>query len=259
MPELPDLQAFSKNLSKKLLHKKLKTITVENAKKITTSQAALRKALDGEKLESIDRVGKTLQFRFANDHVLGMHLMLYGKLYFFKDKNEEKYPIVTLLFEDGTGLVLTDFQGAAHIMLDPEDKGSPDAMDKAFSLKYLEDLLSKKRVTIKQFLLDQHNVQGIGNAYADDILWEARISPFSVCNKIPAAAVKKLHKAIHEVLTRAEKNILKSDPDIINGEIRDFMLVHSKKLKESPTGKPIETSAVGGRTTYYTEEQELFK
>ncbi|RFS19694.1 Fpg/Nei family DNA glycosylase [Chitinophaga silvatica] len=259
MPELPDLEAYRTNLLKKLHHKKLQSITVENTRKLTTPAATLQKALVGQPLESIDRVGKTLQFKFGNGHVLGMHLMLHGKLYFFKDHNTEKYPIATLLFDGGTGLVLTDWQSAAHIMLDPENKTAPDAFDKAFSEIYLKDLLSKKRVTIKQFLLDQDNVQGIGNAYADDILWDARISPFSICNKIPAAAVKKLYKSIHDVLTKAEKNILKSEPDIINGEVRDFMLVHNKKLKESPTGAAIETSSQKGRTTYYTAEQQLFE
>ena len=102
MPELPDLEAFRSNLLKKLKGKKLKSIKVENTRKLTTPAATLEKTLDGEVLKSIDRVGKTLQFKFGNGHVLGMHLMLHGKLYFFKNHNTEKHTIATLLFEDGT-------------------------------------------------------------------------------------------------------------------------------------------------------------
>lgn len=259
MPELPDLQAFRHNLEKALLHKKLESVTVRNAKKLHTSQKDLKAALDGQVLEHILRVGKELHFVFKNKHTLGMHLMLHGKLYLFQKKNEEKYTIVELLFADGTGVALTDFQGAANITLDPEEKTAPDALSKAFSESYLETQLSKKKTTIKKYLLDQHNVLGIGNAYADEILWDAKISPFSICQKIPPAKVKVLYKSIHKILEDAEKKILKSRPDIINGEVRDFMLVHNSKLKESPGGAEIKKDTGGGRKTYYTDEQELFE
>lgn len=259
MPELPDLQAFRHNLEKALLHKKLTSITVKNAKKLHTKEADLQAALEGQALEHIKRVGKELHFVFKNGHVLGMHLMLHGKLYLFEKKNEQKYTIVELLFADGTGLALTDFQAAANITLDPEEKTAPDAMSKDFNESYLEKQLAKKKITIKKYLLDQHNVLGIGNAYADDILWDAKISPFSIANKIPAPKIKALLKSVKKILEGAEKKILKSNPDIINGEVRDFMLVHNSKLTESPGGAPIKKDTGGGRKTYYTDEQELFE
>jgi len=259
MPELPDLQAFRHNLEKALLHKKLTSLTVKNAKKLQTTAEALQSALAGQTLEHIRRVGKELHFEFKNGHVLGMHLMLHGKLYLFQKKNEEKYTIVELLFGDGTGLALTDFQSAANIFLDPEEKTAPDALAPAFNENYLTTQLAKKKITIKKYLLDQHNVLGIGNAYADDILWDAKISPFSVCNKIPAAQIKVLLKSIKKILQDAEKKILKSKPDIINGEVRDFMLVHNAKLTESPGGAEIKKDTGGGRKTYYTDEQVLFE
>jgi len=259
MPELPDLQVFSHNLEKALLHKKLKSVTVKNAKKLQITPAALAAALEGQTLEHIRRVGKELHFVFKNGHVLGMHLMLHGKLYFFQQKNEEKYTIVELLFGDGAGLALTDFQAAANVFLDPEEKEAPDALSAAFNDNYLQTQLAKKKITIKKYLLDQHNVLGIGNAYADDILWDAKISPFSVCNKIPAAQVKVLLKSIKKILQDAEKKIGKHHPDIIHGEVRDFMLVHNAKLKESPGGAEIKKDTGGGRKTYYTDEQVLFE
>ncbi|NSL90655.1 Fpg/Nei family DNA glycosylase [Chitinophaga sp. Mgbs1] len=257
MPELPDLQVFRSNLEKALLHKKLKTLTVINKKKLHQSEKELKEALEGQALEDIVRIGKELHFVFNNGHVLGMHLMLHGKLYLFKDEYTDKYPVCTLLFAGGTGLALTDYQGQANITLDPPEKEAPDAMSKSFTEKYLSEALAKKKITVKKYLLDQKNVLGIGNAYADDILWEARISPFSVCNKIPAAQVKKLHTAIREVLQRAEKMIKKNHPDIINGEVRDYMLVHSSRLKESPGGAPV-LHDTAGRKTYYTDEQVLY-
>jgi formamidopyrimidine-DNA glycosylase len=108
-------------------------------------------------------------------------------------------------------------------------------------------------------LLDQHNIRGIGNAYADEILWDAKISPFAVSNKIPEAAIKRLVKSIRSVLKDAEKQILKKDPDIISGEVRDFLPIHNSKKTHSPTGGKIISTTVNSRITYYTEEQELFE
>ncbi|CAL1519870.1 DNA-formamidopyrimidine glycosylase family protein [Chitinophaga sp. MM2321] len=258
MPELPDLQVFRHNLEKALLHKKLQSITVQNDKKLQSTEKELQAAVEGQLLEAIQRVGKELHFIFKNGHVLGMHLMLHGKLYLFDKKNEQKYTIVTLLFADGTGLALTDFQGQAVLTLDPAAKEAPDALSEAFNEQYLKVALAKKKITIKKYLIDQKNVLGIGNAYADEILWDARISPFSICHKIPEAKISVLLKSIKHILLDAEKKIKKSHPDIIQGEVRDFMLVHNSKLKESPGGAEIKHDTGGGRKTYYTAEQELY-
>jgi formamidopyrimidine-DNA glycosylase len=107
--------------------------------------------------------------------------------------------------------------------------------------------------------MDQNKIRGIGNAYADEILWDANISPFSVCNKIPTKKVAALLQSIKRVLRQAEKQILKSHPDLISGEVRDFLVIHNAKKKESPSGSPILVKKVGARKTYYTEEQHLYK
>lgn len=80
----------------------------------------------------------------------------------------------------------------------------------------------KTRTNIKNLLLDQKVIRGIGNAYADEILWHARISPLSVCNKIPDEKIKAIAKSIKTVLHKAIKHICKSHPQIISGEVRDF-------------------------------------
>lgn len=107
--------------------------------------------------------------------------------------------------------------------------------------------------------MDQKVIRGIGNAYADEILYDARLSPFSASNKIPADKVKELAKSIRSVLEDAEKQIIKTNPDIISGEVRDFLQVHLPKKKETPAGEAIQQKEVGGRKTYYTERQELFE
>jgi formamidopyrimidine-DNA glycosylase len=142
--------------------------------------------------------------------------------------------------------------------LNPEPRDAPDALSSRVNFAFLKKQLSTSKAVVKNVLLDQHILRGIGNAYADDILWEARISPFSISNKIPESAVRKLAKSIKQVLAKGEKNIMKSYPDIISGEVRDFMLVHNAKKEESPTGRQIQVKTLGGRKTYFTDEQKLF-
>src|SRR5215213_645049 len=258
MPELPDLQAFSYNLNKHLAGKTLKKVTLVNKKKAKSTESAFKKALEKQKLKKIARVGKELHFEFGDGTVLGLHLMLRGQLHLFEGKNDHKYTIIELLFDDDTGLAMADFQGQATPTLNPEDRDAPDAMSDEVNYNFLKEQLNSRAI-IKNILLDQHVIRGIGNAYADEILWHAGISPFSVANKIPDNKIKALAKSIKSVLKNAEKQIRKSDPDIISGEVRGFLDIHNSKKKESPTGAAIKHSIVGSRKTYYTEEQELFK
>src|SRR6266542_4027504 len=121
---------------------------------------------------------------------------------------------------------------------------------KEINFKFLKTILDSK-ATIKNVLMDQQKIRGIGNAYADEILWDARISPFSVGNKIPDNKIKDLAKSIKKVLKNAEKQILKEHPDIIGGEVRDFLNIHNSEQTNSPTGAAIKRDASKGRKTYY--------
>jgi formamidopyrimidine-DNA glycosylase len=107
--------------------------------------------------------------------------------------------------------------------------------------------------------MDQKVLRGIGNAFADEILWDARISPFSPANKIPKANIAVLAKSIKSVLKDAEQHILQNRPDIISGEYRDFMEVHNSRKTETSTGAAIKHDVISSRKTYYTDEQELFE
>lgn len=259
MPELPDLENFSRNLSKIITGKKVEKIAVVNDSKLKTSATSLKKALQGEKVKSIYREGKELHIQFSDDHVLGLHLMLHGDLNLFEKTNDKKYPIIEFYFDDETGLALSDYQGAAKPTLDPEKKDAPDALSDELTYEYLKGIFSKKKSPIKTVLLDQKVVRGIGNAYADEILYDARISPTSISNKIPDDKIKVLAKSIKSVLKHAISHIQKTHPDIITGEVRDFLKVHNAHKKTSPGGKPIHNTKINSRITYYTDEQVEYK
>jgi len=260
MPELPDLQVFRKNLEKKFGGKKLIKIAVTGSKmKVKLPEAALKK-LERKKLKEISREGKELFFVFEGNQILAFHLMLNGEFHFFNDTNNYKNKILDLLFEDKTGLALTDWQQYANVKLNPEIPKVPDAFSKEFNEEYLEHGFKKyKSKRIKDLLIDQKFVRGIGNAYVDEILWDSKIHPISKAGKIPDKVVKELYNSINKVLVDAEEEIIKRDPDLIRGEIRDFLKVHNSKLIHSPTGGIIKKENIGSRITYYTDEQILYE
>ncbi|PTT04064.1 formamidopyrimidine-DNA glycosylase [Pedobacter sp. HMWF019] len=255
MPELPDLEVFAKNLQKRFKNKTLETVDVPVAKKLNVSVQVLKDAIEGHQLDGVSREGKTLQLQFKNGMVVGLHLMLHGELKALEDE-EVKFQIVSFHFKGGDGFALTDFQKAATPTLNPDASDVPDAM--ALNPSYFKDLLAKKKVKIKTLLMDQYSIRGIGNTYADEILWEARISPFSIAKAIPEAGVKELLRAINHVLYQESVDIAKKLPKALNGEIKDFLRLHRPDLKKSPTGTEIQIEKKGARKTYYTDEQVLY-
>ncbi|MCW3073275.1 MAG: DNA-formamidopyrimidine glycosylase [Flaviaesturariibacter sp.] len=184
MPEIPDIEVFSRNLKDLLAGKQVAEVKVVNGKKLKDSPAELSAALKGQKLLDVYRSGKELRMQFSKDVLLGIHLMLTGDIHFFEKGNERKSTIIELHFKDGTGIALTDRMKNAAVKLSPVDKGGIDALDKALNFKTLKEILDRK-AAIKNVLLDQDIIRGIGNSYSDEILWETRISPFSKANAIP--------------------------------------------------------------------------
>jgi formamidopyrimidine-DNA glycosylase len=258
MPELPDLQAFSHTLSRKLVGKTVEKIHAIHTKKLNVPRQKLKDALLGATLTSLYREGKELYFAFDNGNRLALHLMLKGRLNLFMQNNPEKFAILELVFTDGTGLALADFQRQATPTLNPEPKDAPDALSADAGYKFLKEKLNRSKSIVKKLLTDQKIIRGIGNAYADEILWHARISPFSVCNKIPDDVIRKLARNIRSVLLKAEKKILETQPDLIGGEVRGFLAIHNPDKTHSPTGAKIRIDKTGARKTYYTDEQELY-
>jgi len=257
MPELPDIEVFSRNLKKMYGGKKLSKIKVVNNKNIKDAQKELSKALEGQKLKDVYRSGKEMRFLFSGGNILGVHLMLTGDLIPFEDKNERKSTKVEFYFEGGSNLALTDRFKNAFVKLNPENKEGIDALDPKLNFSYLKKALNRK-AAIKNILLDQNVIRGIGNAYSDEILWQTRISPFSKANAIPDDKIKELARNIKKVLKSATTKIYKNHPGLIHGEVRDFLDIHTKKKEKSPTGAKIKIVDRGMLKTYYTEEQKLY-
>ncbi len=256
MAELPDLTVFAQILSRKFKGKVLGKIEVSEARKLNVRVSALQSALEGYKLNEVKRDGKTLQFHFSCGQVLGLHLMLRGELVELESEEKPQFQILAFHFKDGTGFAVIDLQKQATATLGPKPAASPDALE--LDKDYFGSLLAKKRTVIKTLLMDPKAMRGIGNTYADEILYYAGVSPFSIANAIPEKKAGKLFDSIKTVLEKAIKDIAEANGDELRGELRDVLQLHNPHLKITAKGEPIKTEKIGGRTSYYTDAQELF-
>ena len=257
MAELPDLEVFALILSRTFKGKTLEEIDIKVAKKLNVTTAQLKAKLQNKRLSAVDRYGKTLHFLFGED-VLQVHLMLRGKLEALEKGAElPRHTILAFWFTGGKGFAVVDFLKQATPTFNPLPANANDALD--MDLEYFASVLSKSKKMVKQVMMDQKKMRGIGNSYADEILWDARISPFSLAFAIPEKKVKKLYESLGAVLKGAIKDIAKENGDELKGELRDFMKVHGAKIERSPTGAEVKSEKISGRTTYYTNEQELYE
>jgi len=257
MPELPDVEVFARNLDKIFARKKITAVKIINGKKLKDTPAEWRKALVGRTLRRIYRSGKEIRFEFTGGVLTGLHLMLTGDLFVFEKINEHHSAIAEFYFTGGKNLALTDRMGNANIKLHPVDKPGVDALSKELNFNYLKQALQRK-TTIKKLLIDQNIIRGIGNSYSDEILWEARISPYSIAKEIPDAKIKELVRVIKRILKNGIKQIYKNYKGKINVEVKEFLKIHTKSASQSPTGKPILIDQKGMMKTYYTKEQKLY-
>jgi formamidopyrimidine-DNA glycosylase len=256
MAELPDLTVFALILARKFKGRVLDKIDVTEARKLNVPVAQLRSALEGRELTGVSREGKTLQFHFSDGQALGLHLMLKGQLVALENEEVPRFQIMAFRFRNGAGFAVIDLQKQATPTLQPKPAAVPDALD--LDKAYFTALMAKKRTLIKTLLMDQKAVRGIGNSYADEILYHAGISPFSTANAIPAKQVIKIFNSISSVLKKAISDIDEANGDELRGELKDFMKIHSAALKVTAKGETIKKEKLGGRTTYYTDGQELF-
>ncbi len=258
MPELPDVEVFTRNLHKFFSGKQLVKIKIVNGQKLKDTAAAFTKSLTGKTLEKVSRSGKEMRFTFSDGTVLGLHLMLTGDVILFEKTNTHHSTIAELHFSDGSGLALTDRMRNASIKLNPVDKAGVDALSAQLNFKYLKEAFKRKK-SIKQLMIDQDVIRGIGNSYSDEILWRARISPYSIAAAIPDDKIRDLVPIIKKTLKEETARIYKKYKGKVNVEVKEFLQIHTKVATKSPTGARIIIDQKGMMKTYYTKEQVLYK
>jgi formamidopyrimidine-DNA glycosylase len=259
MPELPDLTVFAESLNQAVTGQQVTAADYHRPKRLNVPPELFCATLRGQQISSVSRQGKGLLFQLQKGERFFVHLMLSGGFRLTAGPDHGSAAIFTLTFADRKCLVLFDPRGLASVTLNPQrDHGAPDALE--VDADYLKKVLQlKAKLTVKECLIDQSLIAGIGNAYSDEILWHAKVAPRSLAGKLPNQAVLELAKAIPRVLREATDYIRRSNPGIMAGEVREHLAVHNPKAKQSPTGATIQTELVASKKTYFTQEQVLYQ
>lgn len=215
MPELPEVETVRRTLEPLIKDKTIKNVTVWYPKIIMGDAEQVAKQLKGKKIITVDRYGKYLLIRLSDDLTLVSHLRMEGKYRLVTpDRPKQKHEHVQFEFTDGTALRYDDVRkfGRMHLVETGTERITtgikhlgPEPNSSEFSINYFEKALAKKKKNIKNTLLDQSVVCGLGNIYVDEVLWLSKIHPLSSAQKIPHEQVKILHDNINEIMQKAIK------------------------------------------------------
>ncbi len=267
MPELPEVETIVNDLRPSLKDRSFTDITILWPRMVLQPSAEeLRRRLPGQVIKDIGRRGKYLIFRLASGEALILHLRMTGSLLLKRkgDKHPVSSPYITAIFrlDNGTELVFTDRRklGTVSLVKDESElneKLGPEPLDPDFTPQVLAKRLSSRKAPIKAVLCDQEVIAGIGNMYADEALFFARIHPLREANSLSHEEIKRLHKAIRQVLTRAISNGGASISDYRRptGEKGtqqyDFYAAHRGGQTCKVCATPIERITVRNRGTYF--------
>jgi formamidopyrimidine-DNA glycosylase len=259
MPELPDLTVFAESLSELVLNKEIRDAVYHKKKRLNVDPEEFADLLRKRKIVKLSREGKALLFELDNGESFLVHLMLSGGFRVCPKNEEVPSAILTVTFVNEQSMVLFDPRGLATVTAHPKlERTAVDALE--LTRDHLAGLFKeRKELTVKELLIDQKVITGIGNAYSDEILYYARISPKSIVGKIPEKALSQLVSAIPHVLKTATDYLRKNHPGIMSGEVRDHLAVHRPKAKLSPSGSAIMSEQIAKKKTYYTDEQVLYR
>jgi formamidopyrimidine-DNA glycosylase len=273
MPELPEVEAFAKTLRPLILGKKIRVVQVLHAiatKPQKPNQVA--RAAQNQTIRAVTRHGKYLLLQF--DHgLLSLHFRFDGQLLWFSSTRDFEVKAnrpphnvhvdVALELNHGVlGFADGRHFGRVHFFESREASSGLkslgiDAFAKEFTPTLFAQLLAQSRRPLKEFLLDQTRISGIGNIYSCESMWHAKLDPRRRANSLIKLESAKLHKAIVSVLRRALECCLHPAPDFrdpswwfqgLDKTLRAY------GLEDQPCkrcGETIQRIAQGGRSTYF--------
>lgn len=227
MPELPEVESIKRKLTPNVVGKTISDLEILSPKNFIGN----KKDVIGKKIIKVDRYGKVLVFNFTNNKYLNIHFKLSGQMLFAKNVNMAVFkniiPFtkgktmpanttrVVIKFSDDSGLFFNDLRKFGWIKISDKPlipKGI-DVLSKEFTLSVVEGLTRKTRKPIKVLLMDQDLITGIGNIYANDSLFLAKIHPQRLSNSLTEKEINLLYKAIKQTIGEGIKDLGSSGAD----------------------------------------------
>lgn len=266
MPEIAEVETVRRTLKNMILNKKIKSVNVIYPKMLDSDEQEFSKILVGRQFKDIDRIGKWLLFDLE-DYYLLSHLRMEGK-FFVKNSNEkiEKHEHIIITFEDNTDLRYHDTRKFGRMnLVKKEDIKNVEAIQKQgiepisekLTKEYLLDNFKNKNVPIKTLLLDQTIISGLGNIYANEVLFASGIHPerkgkeitSDECQKIVDSCQKIIEQAIEEGGTTIKSYTSSLG---VTGRFQQYLKVHKKEGESCfLCGTSIKRIKIGGRSTYF--------
>jgi formamidopyrimidine-DNA glycosylase len=227
MPELPEVEHVVRALRRAVTGRQIVATEVALRKLVLpSSPASCNRKLKGARIDGVSRRGKFILIELDPGMVLVVHLRMTGKfLYLTSDDPTPRYAHVVFHFDNERRLYFCDQRQFAVMKLmsrkhAPKMKAlsqlAPEPLSDGFSVNYLRETLRRSRRALKQLLLDQTRVLGLGNIYAAEALFRAGISPFKVATDLSLPRIKRLHQSIRDVLSDAMKHSSTSRIDLEN-------------------------------------------
>lgn len=264
MPELPEVETVKNTLKKNITNKKIININIFYANIIeNTDTETFKKSIINQTIIDIKRRGKWLIFEL-NDYYLLSHLRMEGK-YFIKNTNDliSKHEHISFILDDLSELRYQDTRKFGRMYLlekkdlylkKPLKDIGLEPWDKKLTTSYLKEKLKHKKLPIKTVLLDQSIIAGIGNIYADEILFLCQISPLKISNSLNDLDLENIINNTQLILQKAINyggtTIRTYTASGVNGRFQQELLVHTKETCPNCLNKIVKIKC-GGRGTYY--------
>ncbi len=284
MPELPEVETIIGDLKKNILGLTIQDIWYDWKKqfKLPRSQREFKETVMGRKITGVRRRAKNILIDLSGDHLLLIHQKMTGHMLLGKwkiDKNKPasllKGPLrekvnehihLILYLSGGKELALSDLRKFAKVMAGPREVIEnlpdlaglgPEPLDKNLDISIFRNLMEKEKRPIKQVLMDQNVIAGIGNIYSDEILWEAKISPLKKADKLSRQELEKIFFAMKAILKKAIRLRGTSVSDFRDPAGREGRYTFARKVYRR-AGEPcprckttIKRVKIGGRSAHY--------
>ena len=256
MPELPEVQTIVNGLNQKIPGKEIREI-------IELRPGTVIRRIQDQDLGIIVRIsrrGKYIILQTSNQIKIVIHLRMTGKLIFEPVAEKlSKYARAEIVFTDQTRLIFNDIRTFGKIIIAKEEDGifpelGAEPLSDSFNTEYLKEKLSKRKAPVKNLLLDQQIIAGLGNIYASEILFRCRIDPRKAGNKLKMAQIRSIVEQTKTVLREAIEHNGTTISDYRSvedktGEFQNFLNVYGQK--NCPCGAGISRIKQAGRSTFF--------
>jgi formamidopyrimidine-DNA glycosylase len=264
VPELPEVETIARGLATTVVGKTIDSAAVLLPRVVVPEPERFVRELSGDRIDAVGRRGKFVVFSLGSGRQLVVHLRMTGRLIVQPAgaTSPERYTNVLLTFHDRSRLCFADARTFGRMRLVGQEESwaaemGLEPLSGEFSLERFSDLLEGKTTPVKVFLLDQRRIAGIGNIYACEALWEARIRPNRPAGSLTQPARRRLHSSIQDVLRRAIEMRGTSAKDYVDAEglrggFQNVLSVYGKAGAECPRcTRPIVRTVLGQRGTWW--------